>query len=210
MQKSVLNKKTRGDVRREQVVRASLKVIGKSGVSGLTTAAIAREVGMSEANLYRHFRNKNDILLAAIGVIKGMIRTNFEHAVADAKTPLETLSRFVLLQIDLMQSNPGIPRFLFSEELHIHGGLRKEVLQMMYGFSTKLAALIREAQRSGTMCADLDPKMTALMLIGTMQGLMFRWSLSGFSFSLMTEGKKLWKNIQKTLVVREAPKGRQS
>jgi hypothetical protein len=79
---------------------------------------------------------------------------------------------------------------------------------MMYGFSTKLAAIIREAQRSGTMRVDLDPKMTALMLIGTMQGLMFRWSLSGFSFSLMTEGKKLWKNIQKTLVVRETPVGR--
>src|SRR3990172_6519358 len=131
MQKSVLNKKTRGDVGREEVVRASLKVIGKSGVSGLTTAAIAREVGMSEANLYRHFRNKNDILLAAISVLKGMIRSNFERALVDAKTPLETLSRFVLLQIDLMQSNPGIPRFLFSEELHIQGGLRKEVLQMM-------------------------------------------------------------------------------
>jgi hypothetical protein len=79
---------------------------------------------------------------------------------------------------------------------------------MMYGFSTKLAALIREAQRSGTMCVDLDPKMTALMLIGTMQGLMFRWSLSGFSFSLMAEGKKLWKNIQRSLVVQEAAVGR--
>jgi len=43
------------------VVEAALKLIGEHGMSALTTAALAKEVGMSEANIYRHFRNKEEI-----------------------------------------------------------------------------------------------------------------------------------------------------
>ncbi|HDH53599.1 MAG TPA: TetR/AcrR family transcriptional regulator, partial [Nitrospirae bacterium] len=50
--------------RRAQIVQAALRIIGSRGVGALTTAAIAKEVGISEANLYRHFENKEEILNA--------------------------------------------------------------------------------------------------------------------------------------------------
>lgn len=38
-------------VRKEEIVRAALDVLGKKGVRALTIAAIARTAGMSEANI---------------------------------------------------------------------------------------------------------------------------------------------------------------
>ena len=194
-------KKVRGDVRRKQIVQAALKIIGAHGMSSLTTASIAREVGMSEANLYRHVKNKDEIYFACFEYARSRIRENMELALKITNSPIKNLKRFFSLQIALMEKNRGLPRFLFSEELHIHKKLRERVIQTMYAFSMRLASFIREGQRRKSIRSDLNPKTTALMFIGLVQGLTFRWSLSGFSFSLAREGMKLWKNFEKCLVL---------
>ncbi len=194
--------KMKGDARRDQIVRSALAIISKKGVGGLTTSALAAEAGTSEANLYRHFKNKEDIFFAAVSYVKERIGKNIEESLAGRETPVKKLKRFYNLQIELMERNSGIPRFLFSDELHITKKIRSVLLKTMYAFSATLASFIRDAQRSGSFQADLDPKTTALMFIGMVQGLMLRWSLSGFSFSLTAEGRKLWRNFEKCVMVK--------
>ncbi len=189
--------KMKREDRRDQVVRSALAIISRKGVGGLTTATLAAEAGVSEANLYRHFKNKEDIFFATVSYVKERISKNIEDSLARGEAPVKKLRRFYNLQIDLMERNSGIPRFMFSDELHIAKRLRGVLLQTMYAFSTTLASFIRDAQKSGSIRSDLDPKTTALMFIGMVQGLMFRWSLSGFSFSLTVEGRKLWRNFEK-------------
>ena len=75
--------KVKGDVRRDQIMQATLKIIARKGVSSLTTAALAREVGISEANLYRHFRNKDEIYMATVTQVQEMIAKNLENVLAD-------------------------------------------------------------------------------------------------------------------------------
>ncbi len=200
MQISSKSKKIRGDVRREQIVQAVLKIIGEQGISSLTTAAIAREIGMSEANLYRHVRNKDEIYFACFEYVRGRIRENLEAASLAASSPIKILRRFFSLQLDLMENNRGLPRFLFSEELHVNKELRQKVIQTMYAFSARLVAILKEGQHQKDVRSDLDPQTIALMLIAMVQGLAFRWSLSGFSFSLRKEGMKLWKNFEKCVL----------
>ena len=191
--------KVRGDVRRDQIVRAALKIIGKKGVASLTTSAIAREVGISEANVYRHVENKEEIYVATAFYVREKIRGNVEKALAGAAAPVEVLKRLFHLQLDLMEKNSGIPRFLFSEELHIQQNLREKIIQMMDAVSATLTSLIRDAQEAGSIRKDIDARTTAMMFIGLMQGLTFRWSLAGFSFSLSAEGARLWKNFERCI-----------
>ncbi len=193
--------KMRGEVRRDQVIQAALAIISKKGVGGLTTSALAAEAGISEANLYRHFKGKEDIFFAAVGYVKERIAGNIGASLAGEAAPVKKLKRFYDLQIELMEANSGIPRFMFSDELHISEKLRGILLQTMYAFSATLATFIRDAQKSGRFRSDLDPKTTALMYIGMIQGLMFRWSLSNFSFSLAAEARKLWRNFEKCVAV---------
>lgn len=190
-------KKVKGAIRREQIVQAAIRIIGRKGVNSVTTSALGREVGISEANLYRHFKNKDDIYFAAVDHVRDMIAGNVEKAFSRGSDPLIMLKRFFMLQIDLLAGNSGIPRFMFSEELHIHQNLREKILKTMYSVSERLTALIKDAQKTGSIREDIDPKTTALMFIAIIQGLAFRWSLGGFSFSVVTEGRKTWNNFEK-------------
>lgn len=55
-------------------------------MGNLTVAAIAHEVGMSEANLYRHFVDKQEILLETVERIGEGLRGNLEKAFEYVRT----------------------------------------------------------------------------------------------------------------------------
>ena len=189
-----------GDVRREQIVKAALKIIGKKGVSGLTTAVIAREVGLSEASLYRHFKNKDEILYATGKGIGEALKKNIEIALRTVAPPLQKLKRAFLLHLEYMENNEGIPRLAFSEELHIvNEQLQKEFLKNISVYSSGLSSLIREGQRLEAIRKDVDARSSAAMMIGMVLVAVMKWSLTGFSFSLKSEGMKLWKNFEKCI-----------
>ncbi|OGW36620.1 MAG: hypothetical protein A2010_03350 [Nitrospirae bacterium GWD2_57_9] len=195
--------KVKGDVRRDQIMRATLKIIARKGVSSLTTAALAREVGMSEANLYRHFRNKDDIFMATITQVREMIQENLKKVLAGSTDPVLILKRFFALQVQLMEENGGITRLMFSEELHVHQHLREKILDTMYTVSEKLASLLKDGQKAGVIRKDIDTVTTVLMFMAMIQGLAFRWSLGGFSFSLGKEAAKTWKNFEKLITIKK-------
>ena len=192
------------EIRREQIVRSTLKIIAEKGARNLTTAAIAKDVGMSEANIYRHFRSKDEILSETVTKIGSGLRANLEKVFsAGAKDPpLEKLRKIFMLHVDYVEKNEGIPRLVFSEE--IHGGntkLKQKLLKSIDSYAAQLESLIREGRKDGSLKKEINPKSTALMFIGMIQATILRWSLSGFSFSLVAEGRKLWDNYQKCISV---------
>jgi AcrR family transcriptional regulator len=196
--------KVKGEVRRDQIVQATLTIIARKGLSSLTTAALAREVGISEANLYRHFRNKDEIYMATVSQVREMIAKNLEKVMGGSSDPVVILKRFFALQVELMEENGGITRLMFSEELHVHQHMREKILETMYNVSEKLASLITEGQKAGTIREDIDALTTVLMFVAMIQGLAFRWSLGGFSFSLAKEAAKTWKNFEKMITLEQA------
>ena len=54
--------------RRRAIVRAALRVFSSTSYAGATTAEIAREAGISEPVLYRHFASKRDLWIACLDV----------------------------------------------------------------------------------------------------------------------------------------------
>lgn len=193
-----------GDIRRDQIVEAALRIIANRGVKSLTTAAIAEEVGISEANLYRHFKNKDEILQGTVEKIREGLLRNLDavSSMTDA-SPVARLKRLFMLHLEYIEKNEGIPRLVFSEEMHIgNESLKEKLLNTIGLYSAKLESLIKEGKRVGLIKKDIDHSSAALMFLGMIQILAMKWSLSGFSFSLADEGVKLWGNFEKCLSVR--------
>lgn len=54
-------------VTRERLVDAAERIIRERGIGAVTTKEVARETGLAEATLYRHFADKTALLLAVFG-----------------------------------------------------------------------------------------------------------------------------------------------
>jgi len=102
------------------------------------------------------------------------------------------MGRLVLAQLSAIHETPAIPAILFSRELHTDNEtLRQHFLSLVERFGGLLAGLIKEAQSVGEIRADEAPGDCALLVMGLVQGLALRWSLSGRAFDIVEEGRRL-------------------
>ena len=71
--------------RREDVLRAAMKVVGERGLYGTPTMEIARAAGISQAYLFRLFPTKTELFVAVVERSFRRIHDTFVRAVADAR-----------------------------------------------------------------------------------------------------------------------------
>jgi AcrR family transcriptional regulator len=165
-------------------------------VHSLTTAGIARVAGMSEANLYRHFQDKDEILLS-IGSRIGTVIMGTAAAIGDGKgTPVEKLEAIYASHITAISEAPGIPRYVFSE---VHLGnprLSKAMADRMRRYMGILAGIVSDGVAAGSLRENLSPRETAVTLLGMIQFTALRHSLDPGSFDLREEAGKLWTNFR--------------
>ena len=71
------------EARRQAVLDTAGRVFSRSSYRGATTAEIAREAGISEPILYRHFGSKRDLYLACLDEAWASFRAGAERAIAE-------------------------------------------------------------------------------------------------------------------------------
>ena len=183
-------------VRKEEIVQAALEVVGGKGVRALTISAIAASAGMSEANIYRHFSGKDDIFTALAEFIGSSVMGKAATIAAGSRTPLEKLETIFFSHISLLTEHPGIPRFVFSDDIHWRHQKVTEILAQRIGnYVETITGVIAAAIAEGALKPGLSPRETALTLLGMIQFTALRWTISNGAFEIRPESEKLWQNF---------------
>lgn len=192
-------KKETTEVRKEQTVKAALDIIGAKGVQGLTTARIAKTVGISEANLYRHFKNKDAILLAVIDSIDNTLTNNLKTVRKENITSLKKMGRIFNLHLSYINDNKGIPRVVFSSEILFTKEIRKKLSSFVDRYLEMLAEVLEEGAKDGSIRKGINSRAMASLFIGMIQLNALRWLLNNFQSPLSKEGGKLWQAYKKNI-----------
>jgi len=156
--------------RRREIAETALRLAEERGVSSVTTAALAREVGLAEGTLFRHFANKEAILLEALERLDGLLATALPEGVVD---PLARLGRHFVARVELLVARPGLLRLLVSEELALAAGpdgarAARRVQRRTVGF---VRAALGEAHARGLLRAGLRPDDLVVIIDGAAYGL---------------------------------------
>jgi AcrR family transcriptional regulator len=183
-------------VRKEEIVQAALEVVGSKGVRALTISAIAHSAGMSEANIYRHFSGKDEIVAALAEFIGIAVMGNAAAIAGGSRKPLEKLETIFFSHIALITKHPGIPRFVFSDDIHLGQRNIADTLTLRIGnYIESIAGVIAAGISEGELKQGLSPRETALTLLGMIQFTALRWTISNASFEIRPEAEKLWHNF---------------
>lgn len=184
------------EVRQLQITEAALQIIGQKGINGATTAEIASVVGISEGNIYRHFKNKEEIFIAVIEKI-GKDLESLLDAVSEIDAPLQKLAEIFKRHLSYIEEHIGIPRIIFSEEvLVLNKNLRTKVRHNISQYSRGVCSIISEAQEAGIINRKLDPGVVTSMFIGTINFTAIQWVMNDFSPALTAEVETLWGTFQ--------------
>lgn len=178
--------------RKSEIVEATLRLADKVGPDRLATGQVAEAVGLTQAALFRHFPKKQDLWEAVAARIGEKFQQRWLAIERGPADPLDRLRGIVAAQLKLIQSMPAIPAILFSRELHVENrALRVIFAEFMKNFHLRVERLIAAAQRDGRLRGDIEPRDAAFLVIGLVQGLVLRWSVSGRGFDLPSEGERL-------------------
>ena len=163
-------------VRREEIVEAALALIAGHGPGALTTGAIARRIGVSQAALFRHYPTKNAILVACVEWIGDQVRPAVLAAASAPGSAEQRLRGSIAAVFAVARRIPAMPNTMFSRELHAaYPGLREMIGERRRRFASVLEGLLREGVRDGEFAGGLDVAAAAWMIMGLVHCLLFRW-----------------------------------
>jgi len=167
--------------RRQQILESLAHMLEVSPGARITTAALAREVGVSEAALYRHFPSKSKMFEGLIEFIEETIFTRVTLILSDEPSSLARCEKILLLLLTFTERNPGITRLLTGDALTGETErLRDRVAQLFERVETQLKQVLREAELREGLRPNLPLAAAANMLMACAEGRITQFVRSEF------------------------------
>jgi TetR/AcrR family transcriptional regulator len=141
--------------RRLALIETAIRVFSDGSYRGTTTAEIAREAGVSEPILYRHFASKRDLYLAAVDHVWGKARAAWEEALEssdDVRAAIEAIGRGHVTVHDCKFQMAELWVQALSEA-NEDPELRRELRKHMRQVHDFVAGVIRRGQEEGSLNA---------------------------------------------------------
>ena len=168
----------------EKILRAATQVFARHGVSGATTRAIARQARVNEVTLFRHFKNKNELLRRVI--LQSSRRFEQVFSAAPLKTASDlrrTVENYASVYVEKLSENEEFVR-TFLGELNRHLKLcRSLFVEAGRPVRQRFVAYLRAARRNGLVRADLDVVTAADALSAMLLGGIMRRPLTAAEYS---------------------------
>jgi len=166
--------------RRAVTVETVIELAAEQNPSVITTAAIAKRMGLTQGALFRHFPNKDAILKAVMEWVAERLLSRVDKAVEGVSSPLAALEAMFMAHVTFVSEHPGIPRLLFGELQRAEVSPAKRMAQtLIHRYGERLHRLITEGKAQGELDAALDVEAAAALFIGTIQGLVMQSLLAG-------------------------------
>ena len=90
-------------IRREQIAEAALSLVASQGLRRLSVAAVARRVGLVPSGIYRHFKNKDEILDAVLDRVEQRLLANVKASRDEHADALECLKDVLMRHIRFLR-----------------------------------------------------------------------------------------------------------
>jgi AcrR family transcriptional regulator len=170
----------KGIAKREEILRAALEVVARSGFSGASVRTIADAVGLSQAGLLHYFDSKQELFTAILRARNDRDRALAESLLTGEPPRLDELAEAYVGIVRHNAEVPGLVR-LFSRlavdasdpphPAHRYFLERGEALREVF-----IHALER-GQREGTVTAAIPADSIARILQAVSDGVQLQWLL---------------------------------
>ena len=184
--------------RRQIILETLAHMLEKNQGEHITTAQLARAVGVSEAALYRHFASKAKMFEGLLEFIEETLFTRINKIIADESRAEARVQNILFLLLGFADKNPGMARLLYGDVLVGETErLRKRVAQIYERIETQMKQILREAEASENLRVPIAD--TAALLLAVVEGSITRYVRSEFKSSPVAGWERQWELLRKSI-----------
>ena len=187
--------------RRQEILQAFAAMLETNPGTRITTAALARHVGVSEAALYRHFPSKAKMIDGLIEFAEETVFSRIANILEERDTVAERCGDILLLLLSFCETNAGFARLFAGDGLQGETGrLRQRTRQFYDRIELQLRQVIREHAMARTTRAPLSPNVAANLMLASAEGRINQFVRSEFKLAPTRDWAEQWRVLATALL----------
>lgn len=194
-----MNTTTEKPSRRQQILETLALELEHAPGERITTAGLAKAVGVSEAALYRHFPSKAKMFEGLIEFIEDSVFGLINRILQEEKQANKRCERILTLLLGFAQKNPGITRLMTGDVLTGETErLRKRIDKFYERLETQIKQVLREGELAGEFRLEQRLPACANLLLAGVEGRIQQFVRSGFAAKPLQLWDEQWVMLSRT------------
>lgn len=184
--------------RKDQILQALAHMLENAPGERITTSSLAKEVGVSEAALYRHFPSKAKMFEGLIEFIEDALFSRIRLILEGEPTALARCEKILMLLVGFCEKNPGLTRILTGDALAGEPvRLRQRVAKLFDRLETQIKQVLREAEINEGLRTRSTLNTTANLMLSTAEGRICQFVRSEFKKKPTENWQLQWECLSK-------------
>jgi len=162
----------------QRILDAAIEVIAEHGFFHSRVAEIAGRAGVADGTIYLYFKNKDELLMAAIDSAFHRFIQRARMALAQIPEPREKLRRIAFLHLEGLGRDRNLAVVFQTELRHSLKFLGQFSHNLMVEYFDLIKSVVHEGQEAGVFRKDISVTMAAHCFFGSLDEIVTTWVLS--------------------------------
>jgi AcrR family transcriptional regulator len=188
--------------RQQQIIYASIKLIHSHGIQGLTIKNLSKAIDVTEAAIYRHFKNKDEILYTILEDFRANLKLYSNSVLESDNKAKDKLYLILNKLIEVFCENPYIVSVIFSDEIFRNRrDLYDKIGQIITQNNQCFLRIIEEGQKANEIRKELTAAEISVIVMGSFRFTIKNWQMSRQSYSLKEKGEEFLHSLFKLIFI---------
>ena len=193
--------KARSSGRRQEILETLARMLEENQGEHITTAGLAKSVGVSEAALYRHFPSKAKMFEGLIEFIEETVLSRINRILAEEADAASRIQQIIFLILGFAGKNPGMTRLMQGDVLVGETArLRVRIAQFFERIETQLRQVLRESEMRNALRQPVPE--TARLLLAVIDGRIAQFVRSGLKSSPVEGWERQWEMLHRGIFIK--------
>lgn len=189
--------------KQKEIVESVRRIISAKGIESLTIHQIAKDLGVTDGALYRHFKSKNEIIGLLIEDIERTLLDTIKTAAGKINNPINKLENILSSHLSYAEQRKGMSFIVINETLNLQDrNLKRRMLKVIHAYLKEIKAILIDGAGAGKIRKEIDFVSASIAFFGMVQSMVTLWALSGFRYSLKKRYLKLFDIYKKGVIVK--------
>ena len=167
--------------RQLDIMQTLAKMLEKKGPIKKTPASLAKECGITEGAIYRHFPSKRKIFSGLVDFCEQSILELISDVNSSDDDALNKVENILLILVSFSEKNPGIARLLTREAFSVEqAALEERIRQLFSKIELQIKQHLQKHEQISKKKLALTTAASANLLLAFSEGLIQQFVRSGF------------------------------
>jgi TetR/AcrR family transcriptional regulator, transcriptional repressor for nem operon len=168
---------------KQKIIETAATIFNKNGYIGTSIADVAKSTGVHKGGIYKHFKSKEEIAVAAFDYSLGLIVETAIDRVGKEETAIDRLLAFVntfkgfITEPICVGGCPVLNMAVESDDTHPR--LRLHVQGAVNGIRALIGSILELGIRQGQIVANTDIEQVSTIIFVTIEGAIMMSKLYG-------------------------------